>query len=73
MESFWPTHRKHGSGSDPDWGGAGEGARQAPKVQTFGAVLTSPLLRARETCRLAGYGDKPVVVFNLREWGLRRL
>ena len=26
--------------------------------QTFSLVLCSPLLRARETCRLAGYGEQ---------------
>src|SRR5216684_6933629 len=34
----------------------------------FGLVLTSPLQRARDTCRLSGYGDVAQVEPNLREW-----
>ena len=34
----------------------------------FALVLTSPLSRARETCRLAGYGDVAQLEPNLREW-----
>lgn len=34
----------------------------------FAQVLTSPLERARETCRLAGYGEVATIEPNLREW-----
>jgi broad specificity phosphatase PhoE len=34
----------------------------------FALVLTSPLQRARETCRLAGYGESAIIDANLQEW-----
>ncbi|MBV9742473.1 MAG: histidine phosphatase family protein [Acidobacteriia bacterium] len=34
----------------------------------FALVLTSPLARARETCRLAGYGADAQIEPNLHEW-----
>ena len=51
-----------------------EGRRQAEALcaclsaWTFGVVLTSPLQRAAETCRLAGLGDVAQVRDDLREW-----
>jgi broad specificity phosphatase PhoE len=34
----------------------------------FDRVLTSPALRARQTCELAGFADEAVVVADLAEW-----
>ena len=34
----------------------------------FALVLTSPLQRARETARLAGYGERALIDPNLTEW-----
>ncbi len=34
----------------------------------FAAVFTSPLIRAKETCEIAGYGGVAKVEENLREW-----
>ena len=36
--------------------------------EVFALVLTSPLHRARETCKLSGLGDKAEVEPNLMEW-----
>jgi probable phosphoglycerate mutase len=35
---------------------------------SYALVLCSPLRRARETCELAGFGDRAEIVDQLREW-----
>jgi probable phosphoglycerate mutase len=55
-----------------------EGKRQAralgPRLRawTFSLVLTSPLQRALETCRLAGYGERAQLRPDLVEWDYGR-
>jgi len=50
------------------------GRRQAAALakriadRSFGLVLTSPLSRALDTCRLAGYGDVAQLDPDLQEW-----
>jgi len=41
---------------------------RALRGRTFSRVLSSPLERALDTCRLAGYSDRVEVVDDLREW-----
>jgi broad specificity phosphatase PhoE len=45
-----------------------EAAGDALRNRDFALVLTSPLGRALETCRLAGFGDRAVLRDELMEW-----
>ena len=71
-ETEWTLSGQHTGRTDLPLTSVGEQqARDIGRLlrgQRFGAVLTSPLLRARETCRLAGYSDNAVVDPNLQEW-----
>lgn len=71
-ETEWSHSGQHTGRTDLPLTQTGEQqARDLGKLltgKTFGVVLTSPLLRSRETCRLAGYRDSAVVESNLREW-----
>ena len=64
-ETEWSLTGQHTGNTDIPLTARGE--RQAREIgellrgRRFGMVLTSPLFRARETCRLAGYGDNAIV------------
>jgi probable phosphoglycerate mutase len=45
-----------------------ERIRPVLEKEAFELVLTSPMQRARETCRLAGLGDKAAIEPDLVEW-----
>ena len=47
--------------------GARRWSRSSPAC-SFAAVFVSPLQRARETCEIAGFGDRAVVDPDLIEW-----
>jgi broad specificity phosphatase PhoE len=67
----WTETRQHTGRTDVPL--TDEGMRQAAALyrpldrQAFSAALTSPLVRARETARIAGFADA-VVLEDLREW-----
>jgi broad specificity phosphatase PhoE len=71
-ETEWTISRRHTGHTDVPLTEAG---RQQAKLlgarltsRSFGRVLTSPLSRAAETCRLAGFGDVAEERDELREW-----
>lgn len=71
-ETDWSRAGRHTGRTDPSL--APEGERQAIALGSrlaearFALVLTSPLRRARDTCRLAGFGDVARVEPDLAEW-----
>ncbi len=71
-ETEWSLSGQHTGRTDVPLTTAGQ--RQAEALarhlagRAFALVLTSPLGRARETCRLAGYGSTAQVADDLREW-----
>jgi probable phosphoglycerate mutase len=71
-ETEWSASGQHTGRTDIPLTPTGE--RQAQALgrllakRPFALVLSSPLGRARETCRLAGYGEVAVITDDLREW-----
>ena len=71
-ETEWSRAGRHTGRTDLPLTARGE--REAAALRTllaerrFALVLTSPLQRARETCRLAGLGSQAQLVPDLMEW-----
>jgi len=68
----WSASGKHTGRTDVPLTEEGRRAAEELRVPlrswTFARVLTSPLQRAQETCRLAGYGDVAESRDELQEW-----
>jgi broad specificity phosphatase PhoE len=71
-ETEWSLAGKHTSRTDLPLTEAGRArAAHLPAFfsgRSFSVVMSSPLRRARETCELAGFGDRAVINEDLREW-----
>jgi len=71
-ETEWSAAGRHTSHTDLPLTDAGrERARRLREElagRAFALVLCSPLLRARETCELAGFGEVAVICDDLHEW-----
>ncbi len=71
-ETEWSASGRHTGSTDIPLTAKGE--KQAETLgkllagHTFARVLTSPMGRAIETCRLAGFGDVADTTGDLREW-----
>ncbi len=71
-ETEWSRTGQHTGRTDISLTASGEREAVALRQQLgghrFSLVLSSPLVRARETCRIAGYGDVARVTDDLLEW-----
>jgi probable phosphoglycerate mutase len=71
-ETEWSRTGRHTGRTDVPLTECGRQQAQAVgaalRARTFSLVLTSPLERAAETCRLAGYGDVAELRDELVEW-----
>jgi len=71
-ETEWSANGRHTSRTDLELTERGRQRALALRSELggrkFSVVLCSPLLRARETCELAGFGEVAVVCEELREW-----
>jgi probable phosphoglycerate mutase len=71
-ETDWSAAGKHTGTTDLSLNANGRAAAtrlaEILSGQTFDLILTSPLLRARQTSELAGYGARAEITPDLREW-----
>ena len=71
-ETLWSLSGQHTGRTDIELTDKGRSVAKllAPVLQgyDFDLVLTSPLRRARETCELAGLGQRADIESDLREW-----
>jgi len=71
-ETEWARDGRHTGRTDVPLTGLGRSQAVAAgrKIagQAFAEVFSSPLARALETCRIAGFGDRVEVIDDLREW-----